>query len=140
MPQCIEEILKARNVKIERISFYAIFLHQHSPKKSNIHYSNIFVFIICEEYLRQEDLASADVKDIHRRNIENQKCQISKDISLCKVSTPTLTQKKKRNIHIHYMSRKFAPGRFCISRCQGYSSKEGSAFLMWRLQTNVISV
>ena len=72
------------------------------------------------------------IYNIHRGNIENQKCQISKGIFLCNISTPTLSQKKEYSLFI-YMWRMFAPGRSCISRCQGYSSKEGSAFLMWAL-------
>ena len=137
--------------------------------------------------MRQYDLALADVKNIHRRNIESQKCQISKDIFLCYISAPTLSKKKEYSLFIYmwriftpgrsyisrchwytlkkywnqtckiskdiflcnittptlsqkkeyslfiYMWRMFAPGRSCISRCQGYSSKEGSAFLMWAL-------
>ena len=122
----IEEILIARNVKFQRISFYVIFLHQHYPKKRNIHYS-----YICEEYLRQEDLTSVDVIDIHWRNIE------TKHVKFQRISFYAILlhqhSPKKRSIHYSYMWRMFAPGRSCISRCQGYSSKEGSAFLMWAL-------
>ena len=72
------------------------------PNKGIFIYPEIVKNICAKMILHQQ---MSWIYNIHRGNIENQKCQISKGIFLCNISTPTLSQ--KRIIHYSYICEEY---------------------------------